>query len=158
MRHAKSDWSNSSLSDHDRPLNKRGRKAAPSMARHLSGLGLEMDVVLASSAVRVQETLRLLQETWLADAEILHEPSLYLASAEEIARVIHGLHDSWNSALVIGHNPGMAELVGRLADEWLDMPTAAVASFSSDTESWTNALIQKSWNLDGYWKPRELEA
>lgn len=157
MRHAKSDWNDPSLSDHDRPLNKRGRRSAPLMADKIESEGLLPEIVLASSAIRVQETLSLMNGTWACEPEVLTEPSLYLATVAEIMQHVHTLHESWTTAMVIGHNPGMGALVGDLAGSALDFPTAAVAVFEADTESWGNSLKKHEWKLLSFWLPRELE-
>lgn len=157
MRHAKSDWKQPGLSDHDRPLNARGRRASPLMARHLLDQGLAVDVILASSAARVQQTLALLQKTWATDAELLHERALYLASPQEIASQVQSLPDSWQSAMVIGHNPGMSMLASHLAGEDVQMPTAAVVIFQSGVDRWDRAVTEGQWEQRAFWKPKELE-
>jgi phosphohistidine phosphatase len=156
MRHAKSDWSIPELSDHDRPLNKRGQQAAPKMARHLVAQGISVDVILASSACRVQQTVSLMQQIWCGDAEVITERSLYLATPDEIAANIQSLHDSWQAAMVVGHNPGMLALVNYLAQSSLDMPTAAIALFTSDANSWKHCMTSQRWQLTNYWKPKTL--
>ncbi|MEM7473874.1 MAG: histidine phosphatase family protein [Planctomycetota bacterium] len=157
MRHAKSDWSDSSLADHDRPLNPRGRRAAPRMAQHLSELGIHAEFILASSARRVQQTVELMQESWSSEAEVLTENDLYLASPSEIAKHVDRLHDDWQSVLVVGHNPGMSALCGSLSGGGIEMPTAAVAVFQTEASSWKHAIARANWTLHEYSKPRELE-
>ena len=158
MRHAKSDWSSPSLPDHDRTLNARGRAAAPLMAQHLTEQGAKVDVLLASSAVRVQQTLTLLQQQWCAEAVVWTVPELYLASPQEIARHIEGLHDDWPRAMVIGHNPGLSSLASQLAGEFLEMPTAAVAVFTAEQDSWLHAITKGGWHLEAFWRPRDLKS
>lgn len=158
MRHAKSDWSTPGLSDHDRPLNARGCRSAPLMADFLSKQALQADVILVSSAVRAQQTLEWMREKWSSEAVVWTVASLYLASPDEIARQIHSLHDSWHRALVIGHNPGLSELASRLSGQAIELPTAAVALFSSSATNWCGALTAHRWDLQAVWKPRDLEA
>jgi phosphohistidine phosphatase len=157
MRHAKSDWSSPGLSDHDRQLNARGCRAAPLMADFLLKQGLQADVILVSSAVRAQQTLERLRPTWSSEAVVWTVPSLYLASPEEITKQIHGLHDSWHRAMVIGHNPGLSALASQLSGQAIELPTAAVALFSSPADNWCGALAAHPWKLEALWKPRELE-
>ncbi len=157
MRHAKSDWKQPGLSDHDRPLNARGRQAAPRMAQKLSESGLRAEVILASSAVRVQETVELVQEHWSVDAEVLTRPTLYLASPLQIMSEVQSLHDSWHNAMVIAHNPGLAALVSHLTGQNLDMPTAAVAVFQFDVDQWSQVSMSGSPVLVDFWKPRDLK-
>ncbi len=157
MRHAKSDWDDPSLSDHDRPLNKRGRRSAPLMSRHLLGQAVNADIILASSAVRVQETLSLMNG-WIGQTDVITDKAIYLASVEELCSQVQCLNDDWQSAMIIGHNPGLCHFVGRLTGEYLDMPTAAVAVLTANIEQWAAALSVDQWDLLHYWKPRELEA
>ena len=110
MRHAKSDWSSPQQADHERPLNARGRRAALAMADHLIKQAIQVDVILVSSAVRAQQTIELMRGALGQAAVLWTEPSLYLASPQEIAMHIHGLHDSWSRAMVVGHNPGISQL------------------------------------------------
>lgn len=158
MRHAKSDWSDSELSDHDRPLNKRGRRAAPIMAQQMMLTGRTPDVIVASSAVRVQETVALMMDAFAEEVTVLQEPELYLASVPEIVSHVDTLHASWGRALVVGHNPGMGALVSQLAEKSCDMPTAAVAVFHSNCEEWRSSIAGGEWTLQEYWTPRALQA
>jgi len=142
MRHAKSDWADQSLSDHDRPLNKRGRRDAPRVADWIRQLGDLPSLILCSSAMRTRQTAELLTETWSGGAAenvaIRATDSLYLAAAETIFNVICTAHDDAAGLLVIGHNPGMAALVAGLTGQHRDMPTAAVAVFDVDVDDWTD--------------------
>lgn len=159
MRHAKSDWDDPSLPDHDRPLNQRGRRAAPRMAEQMICQNVRPDVIVASTAVRVRETLELMQPKWLVvwgePIEVLREKSLYLATPETLISNLRGLHDSWSSAMLVGHNPGLSMLVSQFAHEPLELPTAAVAVLDSEAESWPEATVGV-WKLTNLWLPREL--
>jgi phosphohistidine phosphatase len=156
MRHAKSDWKQPGLSDHDRPLNARGRKAAPAMADQLLENGWRVDVILASSAVRVQQTVSLMHDHWSTSAEIWTVPALYLASSTQIMLEVQALHDSWNSVLVVAHNPGLAQLVSQLSGRDTEMPTAAVAIFEFATDNWNHLGRGALPVLREFWKPRDL--
>ncbi|MFN3190099.1 MAG: SixA phosphatase family protein [Aureliella sp.] len=161
MRHAKSDWNDPELTDHDRPLNGRGRRSAPLIAAQLALHDLIPEFVLASSAVRVQETVTLLRNHFhsqIGDApEVQTEPSLYLASASEIVSHIGTLHDAWTRVLVVGHNPGMGGLACHLAQDSFDFPTAATLVLQTRSRTWKDAVREDGWNLEHFWKPRELE-
>lgn len=158
MRHAKSDWNAPDLSDHDRPLNHRGRRSAPLMAQHLCDQGLQTNIILASSARRVQETLELMLPMFGSDVTVKTDDNLYLAPPQEIVRLIEILSDEHQCAMVVGHNPGICALVSHIAGEGIEMPTAAVAVFETPADTWENAGSDSDWKLTGYWKPRELEA
>lgn len=158
MRHAKSDSRSHSGSDWQRPLNERGRQAAHCMAKHLQSQGVEVDVILASTAVRVQQTLAEMREVCDLTANELHEEELYLAGPYDIKRHLEGLDDAWRTVLLIGHNPGLSHFASQLADMPLQLPTAAVAYFESiDVDSWVGSCTADQWQLKAVWKPGDLE-
>ncbi len=136
MRHAKSDWADAGLSDHDRPLNARGRRDAPQMAKWLSEHDAVPDVILASTAKRVTQTIDRMRTQWSTDPLVLSCGALYLASPQTILEHVRceAIDRDGNRPrrlLVLGHNPGMEQLVSSLAQADIIMPTAAVALFTS---------------------------
>jgi phosphohistidine phosphatase len=166
MRHAKSDWNDARLSDKARPLNERGRAAAPAMARWLASQEYYPHLVLCSSAVRTQQTLELMQREWkllsptIPACQVEMDDDLYLASAEMILEIASkGCRASeCEHCLVIGHNPGMEQLVSLLSGVSIEMPTAAVAVFDSVDRMWPEQWGRsQAWKLRDMVKPRELE-
>ncbi len=109
LRHAKSSWDDKGVSDRERPLSARGRRAAAAMRRAMHELGLAPDIVLVSPARRTSETLAAL-EPW--DDAPLIEPmeKLYLATAPQLLDVLREMPETARSVLLIGHNPGLHEL------------------------------------------------
>ena len=156
MRHAKSDWANQHLSDHDRPLNERGRRSAPLMAKQFANNNLTPVAIVASTAARVRETLALMLAEWRHEPEVRFQKSLYLASVETLKTHVSGLLDSWSDALIVGHNPGLMDFASWLAGQPLEMPTAGVVVFEADGESWSEAVATRNWQLKALWKPRDL--
>lgn len=156
MRHAKSDWKQPGLSDHDRPLNARGRSAAPVIAKRLHAAYPVIDIALASSAVRVQQTLELMQAEWEQSPEVLTSRELYLATPQQIVDSLRALHDVWDSVLLVAHNPGLAGLVSHWSGRVIEMPTAAIAVFRFAGSSWQELTLGSSLELVDYWKPRDL--
>jgi phosphohistidine phosphatase len=116
LRHAKSSWDDPGLSDHARPLNARGRRAAAAMAAAMHELGLAPDIVLVSSARRTLQTLEAL--TPFEDGALI-EPmdALYLAPWGRLLDAIRAAPETARSLLLIGHNPGLHELALALAGE-----------------------------------------
>jgi phosphohistidine phosphatase len=114
LRHAKSSWDDPRLSDHARPLNARGRRAARAMAAAMRDLGLAPDVVLVSSARRTLQTLEALGPL---EGPPLIEPmdDLYLAPWQRLLEVLRRVPETVRSVLLIGHNPGLHELALALA-------------------------------------------
>ena len=111
LRHAKSDWGDADLDDHNRPLNERGWKAARRLGKDLRHRGSRFDLVLASTAARVRETIDGVEEKFAFDCEIRFEPELYLASEETLLSTVQALPQSVEAPLFVGHNPGLERLV-----------------------------------------------
>ena len=136
-RHAKSSWEQTGVSDHDRPLNHRGRRDAPDMARRLAERGIVPDVIVTSTAVRARSTAALFADALGFDAaRITPDERLYGASVDEVLAVVREFADDVSCALVIGHNPETESLAHRFAGEIRDMPTGAVAEFTFDVDDW----------------------
>lgn len=137
LRHGKSDWDRE-LPDHQRPLSKRGRKAAKQMGRHLAQSGPRPMLVLCSDARRTRETWELLAEAaWGNDrppCEFL--PELYLASAEGLMRRIRQVEREADPLLIIAHEPGCSGLVQLLTGARLRYPTAALARIDCPRDDW----------------------
>lgn len=144
MRHAKSDWSQPGLTDHERPLNRRGRRAARLMGSYLAESQIGVDVILASTAVRVQQTIELLKETWIClHAQIITDHRLYLASSETIWNLMIENASHRDSVMVVGHNPGIGELYSTLSNQFTPFPTAAVSVFA-DNSSAEKTIAEKT--------------
>lgn len=156
MRHAKSDWKQPGLSDHDRPLNIRGRSAAAFMAQHLQQEQAKIDVILASSAVRVQQTVALMQSHWEQPVETLTSRELYLSAPQQLIHSLRGLHNAWNHVLLVAHNPGLAGLVSHWSRGVIEMPTAAIAVFEFAEANWQALSLDSQLRLVDYWKPHDL--
>ena len=150
LRHAKSSWSDPELSDFDRPLNERGRKAAPQVAAYMQRNGLAPDLVLCSSACRAAETWDLMSSAFGGDLTVKHQRSLYLATPSRILSALSHVPDSIERVLVLAHNPGLEHLAVRLAGSGSEpkaleemrqkYPTATLAETTP-----SNARIASSW-------------
>lgn len=152
-RHAKSDWGEPALADHDRPLNERGRRDAPAMGRRLAERGVRPEIAVASTALRAASTARALAAE-LGVGRVLELDRLYAASAETILAVAAELPDGAGVALLVGHNPGMTDAVARLTGEHTPLPTCAVAECRLDVEAWA-ALREGSGTLVRLDTPRD---
>jgi len=157
MRHAKSSWSDQDLDDHDRPLNKRGRAAAPRLGQKLLETDLTPDLIVPSTARRARETAELLAEAASYEGHIVPVQDLYLAAPSGYLDEIACLDESILRPLFIGHNPGIGELVGWLTGREVAMPTAALAVVELDGQSWVDAARSHKGALRDYWIPRELD-
>ncbi|NNE00195.1 MAG: histidine phosphatase family protein [Pirellulaceae bacterium] len=157
MRHAKSDWSDGSLSDHDRPLNARGRRDTPRMANWLDQNDYRPDRILCSTAERTRETVALLCDTWSAEVDVADTQALYLASPDSILRTILDDGNDAKCLMVVAHNPGMTHLASVLADRSVDMPTAAVASFRVSADHWYELNSDTEYQLLDFMRPKGLD-
>lgn len=160
IRHAKSSWDDPSVADHDRPLSKRGRHALPRLRDHIESLGLRPDVVMCSSSRRTRETLAGIRRTLGRKARVESDPALYGASAGQLMAELRGLDDQVTTVFVIGHNPGVADLVDVLVPDAATgepaiekFPTAAVAVLSL-AGSWSD-LRPARGVLESFWSPRQ---
>lgn len=148
LRHAKSSWADDNLSDHDRPLNARGERDAPMMAKRLLSRGCVPDAILCSSALRTRQTAAAILSTMkLLDAQLHIIDALYLASPGDLVSAIDQADASVKHLMVIGHNPGLEVLASALNQQIpLTMPTAAVCHFVVD-ESAISALNESTLHL-----------
>lgn len=135
MRHAKSTWSDASLDDHDRPLNKRGRKDAPRIAQELHDRGWIPDRIIVSSSKRTMETLELM-EAISHNSTIDIEPSLYHSNISTLMQVVEQVEEG-KTTMILSHNPGSEILVHQLSNRLEVMPTAAAVLFEKQQEGWT---------------------
>jgi len=162
LRHAKSGWEDSSLSDFERPLNARGRSGARAMGREMRALGLGWDRIVASPAARVTETIDGLIESYGPLAPVYDE-DIYLASLDTLLEIVRATDDAHATLLLIGHNPGMERLAlllsrgGPLHDEIaLKYPTGALAEVSLPVEHWRD-VAESGGTLVRFLRPRDLE-
>ena len=139
VRHAKSSWSNPSLADHERPLNKRGERDAPLMGARLADWGPPVDRVISSSAVRALATAEIItQEMGLPWDEIEIDDGLYHASEEDMLDLIREQDDYIDGLMLFGHNPGMTYLINDISNLDLDnLPTCGVVVLQYDVDSWS---------------------
>lgn len=164
LRHAKSSWNNSAMGDHERPLAPRGQRAAELLADHVGAVDSPPALVLCSTARRAQETLEPLRERLPAATEVLIEDDLYGAAAPDIVDRLRRVPDGTPSVLVVGHNPGLEDLVlglsGRGDTGLLDrvrtrFPTGAFATLTFDG-AWKE-LGPGAARLEGFVVPGDLE-
>ncbi|WP_417851570.1 SixA phosphatase family protein [Thalassoglobus sp.] len=154
MRHAKSSWSEPGMDDHDRPLNKRGIRDAPRMGNWLKERGLIPSLILSSSALRAQQTAQSVALTLDEKVEVVED--LYLASVGTWKHVLKSYFNN-DIVLAIGHNPGLEELVSRVAANYERMPTAAVAWFEIQEDAEQADDILTKLSLQTVWRPKELD-
>lgn len=169
MRHAKSSWGEAGLADHDRPLNERGKRAAPAVATFLhrtyfSGndtpaLLPAPDRLVSSTALRALSTAQIVRETFAMPVDrLLLESRLYLAPAEHILDIMRGFDESWQHAMIFGHNPGLHEFAENILARANipKMPTCTAVIMAFPHEFWGLADWHEA-QLIGYITPKSLE-
>lgn len=164
LRHAKSSWSEDDLSDYDRPLNKRGKTAAPAMGNYIAQNNLQPDLILCSPAKRARETMNLMLKAFPTEPEIRFEDTLYHASPRVILEHVQAYGMDYPHILVIGHNPGFHAFALRMTKSASpkDMtallenyPTAALAVLDLDAPSW-NQVKEGEAHLRLFMMPKAL--
>ena len=156
LRHAKSDWNNSRLSDYERPLNKRGQQDAPRMGQLLRDEDLVPDLIITSSAERARTTAELVAEACGYEADIIYTRRFYHAAPDAYLEALRGLGKGQERIMVVGHNPGMEYLVELLTDVRERMPTAALAQVALPIEQWAELDEETMGELVNLWRPKEL--
>jgi phosphohistidine phosphatase len=138
VRHAKSSWEQPVLSDFDRPLNDRGKKDAPEMAKRLKEKGIEVDLFVSSPARRARKTAKYFAEEFgVKKEDILMVEALYGAIPEAFAETVQSLDDKSDTVAMFSHNPGITEYAASLTNVRVDdMPTCAMFGVQADTASW----------------------
>ncbi len=157
VRHAKSSWANPGQADFDRPLNERGHKDAPIMAKRVLERGINIDLIISSNAVRALTTATYFAtENGIATTDIVQHDFLYHAPPERFAKAIVQIRDEINTAAIFAHNPGITDFVNQLtATQIDDMPTCAVFAISIHTTSWKNWATAKKEILLVEW-PKQV--
>lgn len=154
LRHAKSSWENSDLSDFDRPLNERGKTAAPFMGKVMKENELAPGLILSSPAVRARETARLVKMAAELDAEIKHNERIYEASPQTLRQVAASIDDRFESAMIVGHNPGMEGFIRLLTGKLEPMPTGSLAIIDLDIPGW-DSIGQAAGTLRKVIRPKD---
>ncbi|MCB0819862.1 MAG: histidine phosphatase family protein [Bacteroidetes bacterium] len=137
VRHAKSSWDHADLDDFDRPLNERGLRNAPEMARRLVLREMLPDLILSSPALRAISTARLFnQQFGRMDEGLKTEKSIYEASRQDLVKLISRQNPDLNIIMLVGHNPGLSDLLNWLCDTEEVLSTCAVAQIEVDDFKW----------------------
>lgn len=141
-RHAKSSWDDASLSDVERPLNKRGRRDAPEMGRRLAERGLLPDLILASHATRAWTTAEAYADRLgYPPDRIQVDPGLYTATAASLLALVRSLEPRLGRVLLVGHNPECTAFANLLGNLDLDnLPTGGIVALEFHTRSWQEIL------------------
>jgi phosphohistidine phosphatase len=151
IRHAKSSWDFTALSDFDRQLNERGHNNAPMMAKRLLDKHVTIDAFVSSTAVRALTTATYFAKTYQLTAEtIVRLDELYNASSNTILKVVSSLHQKIDTAALFAHNPGVTDFANTLTQTQIDdMPTCGIFAVKVHCNKWTDFKdAKKAWFFD----------
>ena len=156
LRHAKSDWGDSSLDDWERPLSGRGINDAPRIGEMLRERSTLPDLIITSDAIRARSTAEAAAEAAGYTGEIRLEPALYLATPAAIVEVLNSVEDdAADSVMIVGHNPGLEGLVTQLSGEHQPLPTSALVQLALPIERWFDLDLSLSATVVDTWRPRD---
>ena len=156
LRHAKSSWKNETLADHDRPLNKRGKRDAPRMGKLLLDTDLSPELIISSTAKRARKTVEGLLEGSGYSLEVQYMRDFYHGYPETFITILSELDDKYEQVMVVGHNPGLEELLEVLTGDYKRMPTAALTQVQLPIQSWADLEEEPQGELVAVWRPKEL--
>ena len=155
LRHAKSSWDDRSLRDFDRPLNERGLKAAPLVGGLLRKRKLYPQLVICSPAERTRQTIALVLQAAGLNIEVRFDNRVYEASTAQLLDIIREIDDDVETAMLVGHNYGIENLLAHLTGDARHMPTAALAHIALDVRAWGEAG-ENTGRLEFFVKPKDL--
>lgn len=155
LRHAKSDWSDGGLSDFERPLNERGRRAAPLMGEAMKTGNFQPETIISSPAVRARQTAELVRNAAELKGVINYDSRIYEADPQTLLQIVAEIDDALASAMIVGHNPGLEGLIKILTGEFQTMPTAALAVIDLYGNRW-HEMSAATGKMRELLRPKEL--
>jgi len=136
LRHAKSSWEDTTLDDHKRPLNERGKKDAPVMGVYLKTKNLTPDLIISSTAKRAKDTSKLVAKYCRYNKDIQSSKLLYGTSVKDYLNTIGGIANEYHRVLLIGHNPILEEVLETVTGEQISMKTCSLVHISLPIKFW----------------------
>ncbi len=166
LRHAKSDWQDPALRDFDRPINEKGERVSRAMGQWIASQKIKFDYIIASPALRVEQTLKHFTKGYGNKLTIESERKIYLASSATILDVIRETGEEHDHILVVGHNPGLEDVIFDLVRDngssslrnevEKKYPTGAYAQLHIEANNWCD-IIKHDATLEIFMPPRELD-
>lgn len=157
LRHGQSSWDDPTIEDFDRPLAARGERGARQAGKWLRDSKLRLDLVLCSTAVRAQDTWKIASKQLSGAPNVDRMGELYHCPVEGFVKVLQQLPDSVKRVLIVGHNPGLEDLLARLCGARKKFPTAALAHLECDIDSWSDFDSDIPCTLKALVKPDDSE-
>ncbi|NLC29760.1 MAG: hypothetical protein GX773_04815, partial [Chloroflexi bacterium] len=157
LRHAKSSWKDQSLKDFDRPLKKKGKKAAKLIAKMMAHNQILPDAVLSSPAKRARETTEIVNKHSGFEGSTQFLDSLYMAEPMDYIIALRELPDEVDRVLVVGHNPGLEALMNLVDGKSDALPTATLAVLNLQLNHWRDFDTSTAGELRNFWDPDEMD-
>jgi len=156
IRHGKSSWNNPDLQDFDRPLNKRGMRDAPFMAKMLVGQGVKPDQIISSPANRALNTaINFAKENGLEADDIVIKHEIYEAYPEVLLQLVHQLSDDLNTVFMFGHNPGFTYLANTFEGQYIpNIPTCGIVCIEAEIDNWKK-LSADTGRIAAFYFPKQ---
>ncbi|SMP86242.1 phosphohistidine phosphatase [Epsilonproteobacteria bacterium SCGC AD-308-O04] len=154
IRHAKSSWKDTSLGDYDRPLNKRGKKDAPFMAKVLKEKNISPDAIISSPAKRAKTTAQIFAKEINFTKPVVYNKNIYEADGAELKHVITLLKDKVKTVFIFGHNPGLNMLVENFLEFDENIPTCGIVELEFDCKKWSE-ISSKNVKLISFDYPKK---
>lgn len=156
LRHAKSSWADPALDDWQRPLNDRGLRDAPRVGDLLRRRSLVPDLIITSDAVRARTTAQAAARSAGYTRDLLVAPSLYHATPEDVIEVLNSVpEEGANRVMIVGHNPGLEDLIEQLTGESRGLPTAALVLLDLPIDRWNQLDISMGATVVDAWQPKD---
>ncbi|MBK7410776.1 MAG: histidine phosphatase family protein [Saprospirales bacterium] len=157
VRHAKSSWADPDLVDLERPLNKRGQRDAPFMAKLLHGKGVQVDKLISSPAKRAHETAVFFAKQWkISGSHVSLDKQIYEGTPSRLLEKVHEFSNEWNTVFLFGHNPTLTSFINLFAKDYLaNLPTCGIARLEADVDDW-RLVDSANTNLAELYYPRQF--
>jgi phosphohistidine phosphatase len=155
LRHAKSSWADATLTDFERPLNERGKLAAPLVGKFMRERRITPDLIICSPAKRTRETIALVLKAARIEPRLRYDERIYEASLARLLEVVSEIEGDKQEVMLVGHNPGFENLLEHLTGATKRMPTAALALIALDADRWDKAA-RPGGRLEWLVKAKEL--
>ena len=159
FRHGKSDWDAEYSKDHDRPLAKRGIKAAKKMGKLLSKKNETPDLIISSTALRTRKTTELATNNGKWAADIKYEKLIYGGSVSTLISLLKKQNDRHKTICLVGHEPIFSSFVEKITNtKWIKFPTAAMVKIIFKIEKWDEIELKpEKCDINWFIKPKDLD-
>ena len=140
LRHGKSSWKDTSIADFDRPLKKRGKRAAEAVGQDIRRLNRCPDLIISSAARRARETAEIVSKSAGCEEPVIVTEKLYMSGYRAYLQALVPVDAKHETVMLVGHNPDVENLVQHLTGQPVTLPTAALVTMEWQADSWTHAL------------------